>query len=179
MHYATLYKMSIVDGIGIRTSLYVSGCRNHCKGCHNPKTWDFNFGDVYSEETENLILEYLKPDFIKGFTLCGGEPMEEENQREIVCLLKKIKEIYPEKDIWLWTGYEYEDLLEGGKKHCEVTDDILSCVDVAVVGPFILEQRDISNNNVWRGSRNQRVINVKESLKQNKKVYLEGLPNND
>ena len=71
MHYATLYKMSIVDGIGIRTSLYVSGCRNHCKGCHNPKTWDFNFGNVYSEETENLILEYLKPDFIKGFTLCG------------------------------------------------------------------------------------------------------------
>ena len=105
--------------------------------------------------------------------------MEEENQREVVSLLKRIKSTYPDKDIWLWTGYEYEDLLEGGKKHCEVTEEILSYVDVAVVGPFVLEQRDISNANVWRGSRNQRVINVKESLKQNKKIYLENIQNNN
>ena len=179
MYYGTIKKMDTSDGPGIRVGLYVSGCRNHCKGCHNPETWNFFFGKLFTDETSNNIIKYLKPDFIKGFTLCGGEPMEEENQREVVSLLKRIKSTYPDKDIWLWTGYEYEDLLEGGKKHCEVTEEILSYVDVAVVGPFVLEQRDISNANVWRGSRNQRVVNVKESLKQNKKIYLENIPNNN
>lgn len=179
MNYATLYRLSIVDGNGIRVSLYVSGCRRHCKGCHNSKAQDFNFGKPFTEETKNLIKSYLNHDYIKGFTLCGGEPMEEENQRAIVSLLKEIKHDYPEKDIWLWTGYEFEDLLMGGKKHCEVTDEILSLVDVAVVGPFILDQRDISDNNRWRGSRNQRVVDVKKSLETRKKIFLENIPNNN
>lgn len=179
MNYASLYNLSIVDGIGIRTSLYVSGCRRHCKGCHNSKTWDFLYGKEYTEETEKQILEALDHDYVKGFTLCGGEPMEEKNQRVIVSLLKKIKAKYPQKDIWLWTGYEFKDLLKGGKKYCEVTEEILSYIDVAVVGPFILEERDISDENRWRGSRNQRVINVQESIKEGKTIFLKNIPNNN
>ena len=179
MNYASLYNLSIVDGSGIRTSLYVSGCRRHCKGCHNSKTWNFLYGKEYTEETEKQILEALDHDYVKGFTLCGGEPMEEENQRVIVTLLRKIKEQYPQKDIWLWTGYEFEDLLKGGRKYCEVTEEILSYVDVAVVGPFVFEERDISDNNRWRGSRNQRVIDVQESLKKGEKIFIKNIPNNN
>ena len=179
MNYASIYDLSIVDGIGIRTSLYVSGCRRHCKGCHNSKTWNFSYGEKYTEETEKQILEALNHEYIQGFSLCGGEPMEEENQRIIVSLLTKIKELYPHKDVWLWTGYEFEDLLPGGKKHCEVTASILSLVDVAVVGPFVLEESDISDNNRWRCSRNQRVIDVQASLGIGKKVYLKNIPNNN
>ena len=178
MYYASLYKLSIVDGIGIRTSLYVSGCRRHCKGCHNSKTWDFNYGKEYTKETEQQVLDALNHDYVRGLTLCGGEPMEEENQRVLVTLLRRVKEEFPQKDIWIWTGYEFEDLLPGGKKHCEVTDEILSLVDVAVVGPFILEQRDVSDENRWRGSRNQRVVDVQSSLIFNKKEFLSNIPNN-
>lgn len=179
MYYASLYNLSIVDGSGIRTSLYVSGCRRHCKGCHNCKTWDFSYGNEYTDETECQILEFLAHPCVKGLTLCGGEPMEQENQRVLVSLLRKAKRVFPTKDIWLWTGYEFEDLLPGGIKHCEVTDEILSLVDVAVVGPFVLEERDISDNNRWRGSRNQRVIDVPTSLKKHKRVYVKDIPNNN
>ena len=125
----------------------------------------------YTEETECQVLEFLAHPCVKGLTLCGGEPMEQENQRALVSLLRKAKRVFPTKDIWLWTGYEFEDLLPCGIKHCEVTDEILSLVDVAVVGPFVLEERDISDNNRWRGSRNQRVIDVPASLKKHKRVY--------
>lgn len=179
MNYGHIYKNSVVDGPGVRVSLYTSGCRVHCKGCHNPETWDFNFGKLYTEESEKEILEALGHDYIQGFTLCGGDPMEEESQRVTVNLLKKIKELYPNKDTWCWTGYEYVDLIKDGKKHCEVTDELLSYVDVLVVGPFVLELRDISDNNRWRGSTNQRVIDLKETRKQGHIVMLKDIPNND
>lgn len=179
MYYGTIKKTDIADGPGIRVCLYVSGCRRHCKGCHNPETWDFNYGQLYTEETEKEILEALDHDYISGFTFCGGEPFEEENQRELVKLARKIHERFPDKNIWSWTGYEYEDLLSGGCKHCEVTDELLSYVDVLVVGKFILELRDITDNNRWRGSLNQRVLDLNKTREAGHVVFLEGVPNND
>lgn len=179
MYYGNIYKSSIVDGPGVRVSLYTSGCRLHCKGCHNPETWDFKFGKEYTEETEKEILDALNHPYIQGFTFCGGEPFEEESQRVLVDLAKKIKERYPDKDIWSWTGYEYSDIIDGGCKHCEVTDELLSYVDVLIVGHFILEQRDISDENRWRGSRNQRVIDMNKTRELGKVTMLEGIPNND
>lgn len=178
MYYGNIYKNSVVDGPGVRVSIYVSGCRKHCFGCHNQETWNFKFGQPYTEETEKEILDALDHDYIKGFTLCGGEPYEEENQIECVKLLRKIKEKFPDKDIWSWTGYEYVDLLPNGKKHCEVTDELLSYIDVIVVGEFILSKRDISDNNRWRGSTNQRVIDLNKTREQGHIVMLEGIPNN-
>lgn len=179
MNYGHIYKNSIVDGPGVRVSLYTSGCRNCCKGCHNPETWDFNFGKLYTEDSEKEILDALNHDYVKGFTLSGGDPLEEESQKVIVNLCRKIKELYPDKDIWCWTGYEYNDLISGGKKHCEVTDELLSYIDVLVVGKFILELRDISDNNRWRGSTNQRVVDLKETRKQGHTVMMKDIPNND
>lgn len=178
MYYGNVYHTSVVDGPGVRVSIYVSGCRLHCKGCHNQETWNFKYGKEYNEEVEKEVLDALNHDYIQGFTFCGGEPMEEENQRELVKLARKVRELYPDKDIWSWTGYEYKDLIEGGRKHCEVTDELLSYVDVLVVGNFILEQRDISDDNRWRGSRNQRVIDLKKTREQGHIVMLEGVPNN-
>jgi len=178
MYYGNVYHTSVVDGPGVRVSLYTSGCRRHCKGCHNPETWDFKYGKEYTEETEKEILEAMNHDYIQGFTFSGGDPMEEETQRVLVDLVKKIKTTYPNKDIWSWTGYDYEDLIEGGMKHCEVTDELLSYIDVLVVGKFVLELRDISDNNRWRGSTNQRVVDMNETRKQGKVVMLEGIPNN-
>ena len=160
MYYGKIYDISIVDGPGVRVSLYVSGCRNHCKGCHNPEAQDFKFGKLFTETEKRRIFKDLDHGYIKGFTLCGGEPFEEENQRELLPLVREIKETFPDKDIWCWTGYEYEDLLKNGKKHCEVTDQLLYYINTLVTGPFILSQRDISDNNRRRGSRNQKIINL-------------------
>lgn len=179
MYYGNIKKTDVADGPGVRVTLFVSGCRNQCRGCQNYMTWDFNYGKLFTEETKKEIIESLKPDFIEGFTLCGGEPFEEENQQVLSQLVKEIKEIYPNKSIWSYSGYLFEDLTEGGKKHCEYTDALLENIDVLIEGPFILELRDISGYNLWRGSINQRIIDVKESLKQNKKVYLKGILNNN
>lgn len=179
MYYGTLNKTNITDGPGVRVSLYVSGCRRHCKGCHNAETWDFKYGKLYTEDVEKEILEALNHDYIEGFTFCGGEPFEEENQRELVKLARKIHQLYPNKTIWSWTGYEYEDLLEGGQKHCEVTDELLYYCNVIVVGPFILEQRDITDSNRWRGSLNQRVVDLDETRRLGHKVFLKDIPNNN
>ena len=160
MNYIHIYKTAITDGPGVRVSLYVSGCRNHCKGCHNPESWSFTFGKLFNQETLNELLDALKPSYIAGLTVCGGEPMEEENQKVLVDVIKKVRETYPNKNIWCYTGYEYEDLLKGGKKHTEVTDDMLKNIDVLITGPFILELRDITENNKWRGSTNQKIIDL-------------------
>ena len=106
MYYGQLKKISILDGPGVRVSLYVSGCRNHCEGCHNPETWNFLFGKEYTQDTENTIIQYLDHEYISGLTICGGEPMEEENQVELLKLIKKVKSKYPDKTIWCYTGYE-------------------------------------------------------------------------
>lgn len=159
MNYGTIKKYDIADGPGVRVSLFVSGCRHHCKGCFNAETWDFHYGKPYTEETEREILEALKPDYIAGFTVLGGEPFEPENQMEVVKLLKKVREVYPEKTIWCYTGYLYDvDLIEGGKVYTDVTKEMLSYIDTLVDGEFIEEQKDISLP--FRGSRNQRIIEL-------------------
>ena len=159
MNYANIKEYDIADGPGVRVSLFVSGCRHHCKGCFNPETWDFQYGKPYTEETEEEIIRLLKPDYIQGFTLLGGEPFEPENQAVLAGLLRRIKRCCPQKDIWCYTGYLYDvDLKEGGRVYTEATEDMLSCIDVLVDGEFIQEEKDITLP--FRGSRNQRILEL-------------------
>ena len=169
MNYGTIKNCDIANGTGVRVSLFVSGCTHHCKDCFNPETWNFNYGTPYTKDTENYIIELLKPDYIKGLTLLGGEPMEESNQAELVNLLRRVKSELPQKNIWCYSGYTFDtDLIQGGKAHFQYTDEILSYIDVLVDGEF---KTDLKNLNLkFRGSSNQRVIDVKESLKNNKIV---------
>ena len=150
MNYCGLNKNDIANGEGVRVSLFVSGCRNHCKGCHNPEAWDFSYGKPFTAETEKEIIDALRPSWIQGISILGGEPCEEENERVLLPLLKKIWWEMPEKDIWLYSGYTYE-MLRG--------EEILRYVDVLVDGPFLLEQKDISLP--FRGSRNQRILRLR------------------
>ena len=159
MNYGAIKITDVADGIGVRVSLFVSGCRNHCPGCFQPETWNFDFGKPFTQETENEILKALEPSFISGFSLLGGEPFEPENQEVLAPFLEKIKKTYPKKDIWCWTGYILEkDLQEGGRKHTPFTDRMLACIDVLVDGPFIQEQRNLMLE--FRGSENQRIIKL-------------------
>lgn len=160
MYYGNIKECDIADGPGVRVSLFVSGCRHHCKGCFNSETWDFGYGQPYTKETEEKIIRLLAPTYIQGFTLLGGEPFEPENQKELVGLLRRIRDTYPNKDIWCYTGYLYDvDLPEGGKVHTEVTDEMLSYIDVLVDGEFVEALKDVTL--VFRGSSNQRIIKVK------------------
>ncbi len=162
MNYCTIKKWDIADGIGVRVSLFVSGCTHHCKGCFQPETWDFNYGNLFTRETENEILEALKPDYINGLTLLGGEPFEPENQRVLVEFLKRVKKEYPEKSIWCYSGYVYEELTGDSRAKCEVTEEMMSMIDVLVDGEFIQEKKNISLQ--FRGSENQRIIDVKKTM---------------
>ena len=159
MYYGNIKSFDVADGLGVRVSLFVSGCRNCCLGCFNEATWDFKYGQEFTKETEDKIIEYLKPSHIQGFSLLGGEPFEEENQEVLAPFLERLKEIYPKKDIWAWTGYVWDrDLVAGGKKHTQYTDRMLKCIDVLVDGPFILEQKNLMLE--FRGSENQRLIHL-------------------
>ena len=159
MNYGNIKECDIADGPGVRVSLFVSGCRHHCKGCFNKETWDFGYGKPYTKETEDEIIRLLAPSYIQGLTLLGGEPFEPENQKELAGLLKRVRETYPDKDIWCYTGYLYDvDLPEGGRVHTEVTEEMLSYIDVLVDGEFIEEEKDVTL--VFRGSRNQRIIEL-------------------
>ena len=161
MYYGEIKKCDIANGPGVRVSLFVSGCRNHCLGCFNKETWDFCYGKPFTPETKEHIIELLKPDYIEGFSLLGGEPFEPENQKELVLLLKEIKEIYPDKNICCNTGYTYEkDLMQGGKVHTSFTEEMLSYIDILVDGRFIEAQKDITLK--FRGSANQRILNLNE-----------------
>ena len=173
MYYGMIKKFDIADGEGVRVSLFVSGCTNHCFNCFQPETWDFNYGQPYTKETENEIIEALKPSYIQGLTLLGGDPFEFQNQREVVKLLRRMKAELPDKNVWAYTGFILDqDLLDGGRRHCEVTDEMLSYIDVLVDGPFIDAQKNISL--AFRGSENQRVIDLKKSLKEKEVIlYLE------
>ena len=163
MNYGAIKKCDIANGTGVRVSLFVSGCRHHCKGCFNAVAWDFNYGQPFTDRTANEILDALAPDYIQGFSLLGGEPFEPENQRVLVKLLRLIHATYPSKDVWCYSGYLYDvDMIPGGKIYTEVTKEMLSYIDVLVDGEFIEAEKDLSL--AFRGSRNQRILHLKELL---------------
>ena len=158
MNYSKIDPMSIVDGEGCRVTLFVSGCRNHCKGCFNEETWNFGYGKPFTLIEENELIEACRPGYIAGLTVLGGEPFEPENQASLLPVVYRFRQEFPMKTLWMFTGYVLDrDLLPGQRKHVPtVTDRILDVVDVLVDGPFILEQRDLTLK--FRGSRNQRIL---------------------
>lgn len=172
MYYGNIKKNDIANGPGVRVSLFVSGCTHHCKGCFNEETWNFKYGEPFTQKTEEQILKWLEPSYVSGLTVLGGEPMEFVNQKELLPFLKKVREIYPKKTIWCYTGYIYEkDLLGRMVPKWKITRDILELIDVLVDGPFIEEQKDITL--LFRGSANQRLIDVKKSLAAGEVVLWE------
>ena len=172
MNYAEIKKTDIANGEGVRVSLFVSGCRRHCKNCFNKVTWDFSYGKPFTEETEEELLAALSPNYIAGLTLLGGDPMEPENQRALLPFVRKVRERLPEKNIWCYTGYNYANgAIEEEQANCEVTKELISLFDVLVDGRFVEELKDIRLK--FRGSSNQRVIDVKRSLESgNVVLYL-------
>lgn len=168
MNYHKIEKTSIANGTGIRVVLWVSGCSLHCKGCHNPETWHCNSGKLFDEDAKKELFEALDKPYIQGITLSGGHPFESCNRSTVYCLVKEIKEKFPEKDIWLYTGYTWEEIFEKDIREIQRT---LCWIDVLVDGKYVDELRDITLK--WRGSKNQRVIDVKASLEQNKVVLWE------
>ncbi|MEE1399406.1 MAG: anaerobic ribonucleoside-triphosphate reductase activating protein [Bulleidia sp.] len=173
MHYGNIKNYDIADGEGVRVTLFCSGCTNRCEGCFQPETWDFCYGKEYTKETEDQLIQMLTNPNIQGLTLLGGDPFEPSNQRTLITLLRRVKQELPTKDVWAYTGFVYEqDLLEGQRKHTEVTDEMLSYIDVLVDGPFVIDQKDISL--YFRGSTNQRVIDMPKTLKSgNVVIYHE------
>ncbi len=171
MNYADIKTVDIQDGTGIRVSIYVSGCHFHCKGCHNKEAWDFNYGKKFDETTINYIINAMDHEYISGLSILGGEPMELTNQQALVGLVKKIKEIYPQKTIWCYTGYKFkEDLLEKMYKEYSYTRELLNNIDIIVDGEFIEEKKLVDLK--FRGSTNQKKIDVKASLKTGRIVEL-------
>ncbi len=173
MNYAEIKTCDIANGPGVRTSLFVSGCTHHCQNCFNEIAWDFNYGKPFTAETENYILKTLEPTYIKGLTLLGGEPLEHVNQKALLPFIKRVKETYPTKSIWCFTGYTYEkDILDFMWKEWEETPELMKYIDVLVDGKFIQELKNISLR--FRGSENQRIIMVQESLRMGKTILWEG-----
>ncbi|MEY8309741.1 anaerobic ribonucleoside-triphosphate reductase activating protein [Erysipelotrichaceae bacterium 51-3] len=171
MNYGQIKKFDIADGNGVRVSLFVSGCSNHCHGCFQPETWDFNYGQPYTKETEKEIFEALRPAFIEGLTILGGDPFEIANQSEVANLVSMVRRELPNKDIWMYTGYILDqDLLDGGRMHTPYTDTILENINVLVDGPFVESLKDLSLK--FCGSSNQRLINVPASLEKQEVVLF-------
>ena len=164
MYYGKIKPCDIADGNGVRVTLFVSGCTHHCKGCFNPETWDFRYGEPYTAETEEMLLQLLDKPFINGLTLLGGEPMEPANQKALLPLLRKVRERLPEKDVWCYTGYTLENdlLAPDGKARADVTDELLSYIDVLVDGEFIEARKNIRLR--FRGSENQRLLDLPATL---------------
>ena len=162
MHYGEIKKYDIANGEGVRVTLFVSGCTNRCKGCFQPETWDFDYGQPFTAQTEEALLAALKPDYINGLTLLGGDPFEPCNQRALLPFVRKVKEMYPAKTIWAFSGFTYEELTtDGTHPRCEVTDELLSLTDILVDGRFVEELKDISL--IFRGSSNQRIIDMNQT----------------
>ena len=174
MNYATIKYNDISNGPGVRVSLYVSGCRNHCKNCFNPETWDFNYGEPFTKEVEDKIIEAMKPAHIKGFTLLGGDPFEPENAKALVPFMKRLRKAYPQKSFWCFTGYDYErDLLTGKQGDPDDVMAILKTLDVLVDGKFVESLKDL--NLRFKGSSNQRTILVQKSLETDEVVLWDNI----
>lgn len=172
MHYATIKECDIANGPGVRVSVFVSGCNHHCKGCFNEIAWNFEYGNEFTEETINKILKDLDKDYIEGLSLLGGEPLEHANQRGLLPLVKKVKERFPEKNIWCYTGFDYEkDVMGNMYKNWDETKELINNIDVIVDGKFEQELKNPSLK--FRGSSNQRVIDVPKSIKEDKVIWAD------
>ena len=170
MNYSRINTADISNGPGVRVSVFVSGCTLRCKGCFNKDVWEFNSGELFTKETEDGILKLLGQSYIKGLSLLGGEIYDQRDSEVLLTLVRKAKMMYPEKDIWIWTGYEWNQIK---------SSPLTKYIDIAVTGRFDINQRDISRDNIYRGSRNQRVILVQESLNAGKVIPMPGIPNNE
>lgn len=169
MNFGNIKFNDIANGEGVRTSLFVSGCTHHCPHCFNPETWDFNYGKEFTLEIQDKIIKSLAPSHINGLTLLGGEPMEPANQKGLLEFVKRVKQTYPNKTIWCYSGYLFDkELLSPSRAHCPWTKELLSYIDILVDGEFKIDLKDITLR--FKGSSNQRVIDVQESLKQNKVI---------
>ncbi|MDY5576762.1 MAG: anaerobic ribonucleoside-triphosphate reductase activating protein [Lachnospiraceae bacterium] len=174
MNYASIKRMDVANGPGVRMSLFVSGCTHHCKNCFNREAWDFQYGQPFTQKELDYIVDYVSGEYIAGLSLLGGEPMEPQNQAGILPLLRKMKEVCPEKSIWCYTGYDYEkDILGRMMKEVPETAELLSYIDVLVDGEYIEELHNLSLR--FKGSSNQRIIMVQDSLKSGKIVLWDGI----
>ena len=174
MYYGSIKPCDIANGTGVRVTLFVSGCTHRCKGCFQPQTWDFRYGQPFTAETEEALLEALDRPYISGLTLLGGEPFEPENQRVLVPFVRRVRETYPQKTVWAFSGFTLEELrTEGSHPRCEATDELLSMLDVLVDGRFVEALKDISLR--FRGSSNQRLIDIKKTLVSGEIVLLPDL----
>lgn len=170
MNYATIKPYDVANGPGVRVSLFVSGCTHHCKGCFNSEAWDFAYGEAYTKEVEDRIIKALEPSYIKGFSVLGGEPFEPQNQAVVARTLERVKKTYPDKTIWCYSGYDFEkDILAGKLGDWEITRRMLNCIDVLVDGKFVEAQKNPQLR--FKGSANQRIILVQESLKADEVVH--------
>ena len=172
MNYATIKWADVANGPGVRVSLFVSGCTHRCPGCFNEEAQDFAYGQPFTRSEEDKIVQALAPAHIKGLSLLGGEPFEPDNQRALLPLLRRVKENYPEKEIWCYSGYTLEELRQNSRARCEATDEMLSLLDVLVDGPFVEARKDL--NLRFRGSANQRILNVPASIQAQAPVLWDG-----
>ena len=172
MNYATIKPTDVANGPGVRVTLFVSGCTHHCKGCFNSEAWDFDYGQEFTRETQEEILRLLAPEYIVGLTLLGGEPMEPANQAGLLPFIKKVREQYPDKSIWCFTGYDFEkDVLFRMLPESKITRELVPLFDVMVDGTFVEEKKNLRLK--FRGSENQRILDVKQSLKAGTAVWCE------
>lgn len=177
MNYATIKECDVANGPGVRVSVFVSGCNHHCKGCFNEIAWDFNYGNTFTQQTIDKILKDLDKDYIEGLSLLGGEPLEYQNQKGLVELVKQVKEKFPNKTIWCYTGFDFEkDVMGKMYSTWEETRTLLDNIDVLVDGKFDLELKNPSLQ--FRGSENQRLIDVQKSMKAGKLIWtdIEDMP---
>ena len=172
MHIGEIITADSANGLGIRVSIFVSGCTNRCKGCFQPQTWDFEYGRPYTPEIEDLIISELSKSYYDGLTILGGEPFEQSNQREIVKLIRRVRTELPDRNIWLYTGFTYDkDLVKGGCRYIECTDEILDNTDILVDGKFVEELKKITLK--FRGSSNQRIIDMRKTRASGKVILSE------
>ena len=172
MKYASIKRIDVANGVGVRVSVFVSGCTHHCKGCFNSEAWDFNYGSLFGQKQIDEILSYLDHDYIQGLSLLGGEPFEIENQRGLLPLLREVKKKFPQKDIWAYSGYLFDkEILDDMCKKYDETKEMISYIDVLIDGKFEMDKKDPKL--FFRGSSNQRIIDVKKSLKEGKVVLHE------
>ena len=170
MNYATIKKCDVANGPGVRVSLFVSGCSHHCKGCFNQEAWDYNYGNKFTEKEETEVMNALKPEYIEGLSLLGGEPLDLKNQEGLLPIVKKAKELYPEKPIWCYTGYLFDKQVMGEIAQTnETTNELLKYIDYVVDGQFVETLKNPSLK--FRGSSNQRIIDVQKTL-ENKEITL-------